>query len=99
MKFSLKTKFYIFILPFVLVLPVLLYSLVAPYSQMKTVFSDFQDDAKIAVDIEILSQAIEFQQLELFHYIAKVSKENKQDFIQAQVQTKHTFEQIAQQES
>ena len=69
MNLSIKTKFYIFVLPILIVLPILLYSFVAPYSQLQEAFHQFEDDAAQALLAEEFVGTLETEQLELFHSI------------------------------
>src|SRR5579863_8906382 len=72
MKLSLKAKFYIYILPLLILFPVILYSLIAPYTQLRQSFGQFQQDANRAQEAESFAEALNTEQLELFHFIEAV---------------------------
>src|SRR5579863_9357525 len=69
MKLSLKAKFYIYILPLLILFPVILYSLIAPYTQLRQSFGQFQQDAARAQEAESFAESLNTEQLELFHFI------------------------------
>lgn len=69
MKFSLQTKFYFYILPLLAILPIVIYSLITPYTQLKAGFSEFKSDAQRAQEAETLAEDINTEQLELFHLL------------------------------
>lgn len=70
MKFSIRTKFAVYTLPAVVLLPVLLYTLVTPYTQLLEAFNSFKIDAGRAREAEELAELTDIRQLELIHLIA-----------------------------
>lgn len=79
MKISLKTKFYVYILPILIILPILLYSVVTPYTQLKQAFQEFEVDAAQAIKAEEFAISIDIEHLELFRLLSE-SPNRKYDF-------------------
>jgi PAS domain S-box-containing protein len=102
MKFSLKTKFYVYILPLLAVLPIVLYSLITPYTQLRSGFDQFEVDANRAQEAQAFAEALNTEQLELFHLLGAApngsydisTNANYSDFEHASQSAKNQFQTI-----